>query len=100
MPVRRRAGRALSTTDPLEGTAGFKTVGRPFQGRLNAGPERPLATRFETGSGTLERTTRVTVDKLNRVTAVVDAISAQTQVAYDPNGRVLSLINALTHATG
>ncbi len=40
------------------------------------------------------------MDKLNRVTAVVDAISAQTQVAYDPNGRVLSLINALTHATG
>jgi hypothetical protein len=34
------------------------------------------------------------------VTAVVDAISAQTQVADDPNGRVLSLINALTHATG
>ncbi len=40
------------------------------------------------------------MDKLNRVTAVVDAISAQTQVAYDPNGRVLSLINALTHAIG
>jgi len=40
------------------------------------------------------------VDKLNRVTAVVDAISAQTQVADDPNGRVQSLINALTHATG
>jgi YD repeat-containing protein len=38
--------------------------------------------------------------KLNRVTAVVDAISAQTQVADDPNGRVLSLINALAHATG
>jgi len=31
---------------------------------------------------------------------VVDAISAQTQVADDPNGRVQSLINALTHTTG
>ncbi|MGE0464157.1 MAG: RHS repeat domain-containing protein [Vicinamibacterales bacterium] len=44
--------------------------------------------------------TAATCDHLDRQTSVTDAVGGVTNLAYDPNGNLLSLTDARTHTTG
>lgn len=98
------AGQVASVTDALQHTTQFGYTGGDLTSVTD--PVNAVQRRFVDGGGRLISTvdplghqTRLTPDKLNRVTTIADALGGVATLAYDANSNLLSLADALTHST-